>query len=215
MPERKTMMSASMQEVSMPERHSWRVSIAAPIQAVWDTLVQTNEVLPFLFGAVCDTRNGLEVGEPMRMVSRDGKFVIAYGEVLEFAPPTRFSHAINFALAADEPPGRTTYELRETPGGTECTLTSEAVAGAQTAKMGQSGQFIVDNLKALVETGRPTLGGRMALMMSPLMGLFTPARCRVEHWPLSRVPTRRTRERLAGEGAGPAIGEGEAIGAGR
>lgn len=169
-------------------RQIWRVLIEAPIETVWNTLVKTDEVLPFLFGAVCDTEDGLKAGKPMRMVSKDGKFVIAYGEVLEFSPPHRFSHAINFAMASDEPPGRTTYELKEVPGGTELTLISEAQLGSQTAKMAKSGQFIVDNLKSWTERRQPTAGARMMLLMSPLMGLFMPARCRIENWPLSRVP---------------------------
>lgn len=172
------------------ERQMWRVVIRAPIETVWNTIVQTDQVLPFLFGATCETDGGLKVGRPMRMVSKDGKSVIAYGEVLEFSPPTRFSHAINFAMASDEPPARTTYELREVDGGTELTLISEALAGTKTAKMSGSGQYIVDNIKAVVETGKPTLGGRMMLMMSPIMSLLTPSRCRIEHWPLSRVPIR-------------------------
>lgn len=178
--------------MSEPNRQTWRVVIAAPIETVWNTLVKTDEVLPFLFGAVCDTEGGLRVGKPMRMVSRDGKYVIAYGEILEFTPPTRFSHAINFAMAADEAPAKTTYELREVTGGTELTLTSEAMPGTQTAKMAKSGQFIVDNLKAQVETGQPAFSGSMVLMLAPLMGLFTPERCRAEYWPLSRVPLTRS-----------------------
>lgn len=178
--------------MSETSRQTWRVIIAAPIETVWNTLVKTDEVLPFLFGAVCDTEDGLRVGEPMRMVSRDGRYVIAYGEVLEFTPPTRFSHAINFAMAADEPPAKTTYELREVPGGTELTLTSEAMPGTQTAKMSRSGTFIVNNLKAQAETGRPAFSGSMLLFVAPLMGLFTPERCRAKYWPLSRVPLTRS-----------------------
>ena len=137
-----------------PQRQVWKVVIAAPIETVWNTLVKTDEVLPFLFGAVCETEHGLQVGKPMRMISKNGKFVIAYGEVLEFMPPTRFSHAINFAMAPDEAPAKTTYELREIPGGTELTLISEALAGTQTAKMGRSGRFIVNNLKAKTKSSR-------------------------------------------------------------
>ena len=174
--------------MSKLERQMWKVTIAAPIETVWNTIVRTDEVLPFLFGATCQSEGELGLGKPMRMVSRDGKYVIAYGEVLEFSPPTRFSHAINFAMASDEPPARTTYDLREVPGGTELTLISEALTGTKTAKMSRSGQYIVDNLKAVIETGKPTFGGRMMLAMAPIMSLLTPARCRIEHWPLSRVP---------------------------
>jgi uncharacterized protein YndB with AHSA1/START domain len=171
-------------------RQFWKVVIAAPIETVWNTIVQTDEVLPFLFGAICDTENGLKPGRPMRMLTKDGKSVVAYGEVLEFSPPHRFSHAINFTMADNEPPGTTTYELKEVPGGTELTLISEAPAGSQTAKMARSGQFIVDNLKAWIERQSLTLGGRMMLMSSPLVSMFTPARCGAEKWPLSRVPLR-------------------------
>lgn len=174
------------------KRQMWKVVIAAPIETVWNTLVQTDAVLPFLFGAVCDTEDGLKVGKPMRMLSGNGKYVICYGEVLEFSPPHRFSHAINFAMAAEEPPARTTYELKAVPGGTELTLISEALEGTKTAKMAGSGPFIVGNIKAQSETGRPTLAARLLLRLSPLAGLFTPARCRVEHWPLARVPTGGT-----------------------
>ena len=169
-------------------RQIWKVVIAAPIDVVWDTLVQTDEALPFLFGAVCDTQEGLAPGRPMRMLSKDRNHVIAYGEVLEFSPPHRFSHAINFTMASQESPGKTTYDLKEVPGGTELTLISEAIPGTETAKMSRSGQFIVDNLRRCVELGGPTLSGRIVMLMSPLAGLFMPSRCRAENWPLSRVP---------------------------
>lgn len=177
--------------MSEHERQLWRVVIAAPIETVWNTLVQTDEVLPFLFGAICQTEDGLQPSRPMRMVSKDGKNVIAYGEVLDFSPPHRFSHAINFAMASDEAPAKTTYELREVAGGTELTLIAEVIPGTKTAKMSGSGQYIVNNLKAVVETGKPTFGGRMMLLMTPIMSLLTPSRCRIENWPLSRVPLRR------------------------
>lgn len=178
-----------------PERHIWKVEIAAPIETVWNTLVQTDEVLPFLFGSVCQAEGALEPGKPMRMVSRDGKFVVCFGRVLEFSPPTRFSHTITFAMSADAPAGKTTYDLRAIDGGTEVTLTSEAIAGTKTAKMARSGQFIIDNLKQVLETGRPNFAGRMMLAMTPVMRLFTPARCRASQWPLSRVAQTEARDR--------------------
>lgn len=49
-------------------------------------------------------------------------------------------------MVSDEPPAKTTYELREVEGGTELTLISETDAGTKTAKMSGSGQYIVDNL---------------------------------------------------------------------
>jgi hypothetical protein len=78
------------------------------------------------------------------------------------------------------------YLLKEVDGGTEFTLINEDVpAGTKTEKyMTQGGRFIVDNLKAIVETGKPTPGGRFALFMMKLAQPFTPAAARSENWPL-------------------------------
>ena len=43
-----------------PETFTWKVTINAPIETVWNTLVKTDEVLPFFFGAVCQTKDGLK-----------------------------------------------------------------------------------------------------------------------------------------------------------
>jgi len=41
-------------------------------------------------------------------------------------------------------------------------------------------------LGLLVETGKPTLGGRFALWMMGLTSAFTPKQCRAELWPFDR-----------------------------
>ncbi|MBI1186529.1 MAG: hypothetical protein GC206_04245 [Alphaproteobacteria bacterium] len=166
----------------------YKVLIKAPIETVWSTLVKTDEVLPFFFGAVCETNGGpLRAGGRMRMVSRDRKFAAVVGEVLEFAPPHRYAHTFKFTQFNDAP-CVVRYELKETPDGVEFSLITENVpAGTQTEKaMAQGGAFITGNLKALAETGKPAFSGRMVLMMSPLTALMTPARCRIERWPLDR-----------------------------
>lgn len=166
----------------------YKVLINAPIETVWSTLVKTDEVLPFFFGAVCETDGaGLRRGARMRMVSRDRKFAAVVGEVLEFEPPHRYAHTFKFTQF-DDAPCIVRYELKETPEGVEFLLITEnAPAGSQTEKaMAQGGPFITGNLKSLCETGRPAFSGRMVLLMNPLMALLTPARCRIEHWPLDR-----------------------------
>ncbi len=42
------------------EKAVYRVQIKAPIEKVWSELVKTDEVLPFFFGAVCNTEDGLK-----------------------------------------------------------------------------------------------------------------------------------------------------------
>ena len=168
------------------QRQVFKVVIDAPVETVWNTLVKTDAVLPFFFGAVCDAGPGLGAGRPMRMVSADRKFAIVVGEVLEFSPPHRYAHTMAFTQYEGEAPARVSYDLKELPGGrTEFVLTTDAIPTTKTGKsMVQGGAFITQNLKSLVETGKPAFSGSMVLMLNPLMGAMTPKICRIENWPL-------------------------------
>ena len=42
------------------ERQVYKTVINAPIETVWNTLVKTDQVLPFFFGSVCQTADGLK-----------------------------------------------------------------------------------------------------------------------------------------------------------
>jgi uncharacterized protein YndB with AHSA1/START domain len=168
-------------------RALYRVTINAPIRIVWDTLVKTDSVLPFFFGAVCEAEDGLAPGRPMRMVSADGKFAIVVGEVLEFSPPHRYAHTMKFTQHPDAP-CTVIYDLTEVDGGTEFTLITEGVpAGSKTEKsMVPGGVFITENLKALIETGKPKFAAQMIIAMGPLLNFTVPKACRIEHWPPGR-----------------------------
>ncbi|MFQ6023555.1 MAG: hypothetical protein ACE5NW_12615 [Acidiferrobacterales bacterium] len=43
--------------------------------------------------------------------------------------------------------------------------------------------FIVKTLKVVVETGKPTLGGRFTLFLCKVMEPFTPKKALSENWP--------------------------------
>ncbi len=180
-------MNTAKDTAEKADRAIYRVTIDAPIETVWNTLVQTDEVLPFFFGAVCRTK-GLKPGAPMAMQTKDGKYTSVVGEVLEFDPPRHYAHTFKFTQF-DDPPCTVIYELKAAGNGTEFTLITENVAaGTRTAKsMDQGGPFITGNLKALVETGKPLMSGRMVTLLGPVMGLFTPAKCRSEHWSLDSL----------------------------
>jgi uncharacterized protein YndB with AHSA1/START domain len=166
------------------EKAYFRVVIRAPIHEVWAEVTRTDAVLPFFFNAVCKTTT-LGVEAPVRMRSKDGKYTSVVGEVLEFEPPYRFSHTFQFTNF-DDPPCIVRYVLKEVEGGTEFTLINENMpAGTKTEKyMTQGGTFITQNLKAFVETGKATAGGRFALLMMGLFAAFTPKRCLSQNWPL-------------------------------
>lgn len=180
------MRTATMTEsFDYADRAIYEIKIDAPIHTVWDTLVKTDEVLPFFFGAVCDTKDGLKPGASMRMITPNGKFASVVGEVLEFSPPHRYAHTMQFTQY-DDGPCTVTYELSEVDGGTLFKLITDNVpAGTRTENsMSSGGPFITSNLKSLVETGRPKLSGRMVMMLGPVLGLLTPKRVRIENWPL-------------------------------
>ena len=121
------------------------------------------------------------------MQSKNGKYTSVVGDVIEFDPPYRYAHTFKFTNL-DDPPCIVRYVLKEVEDGTEFTLINENVpAGTKTEKyMTSGGNFITNNLKALVETGKPTAGGRFALMMMGLAAAFTPKICRSENWPFER-----------------------------
>ena len=79
------------------------------------------------------------------------------------------------------------YDLRKVDGGVEVTLTVENIpAGTGTEKeMMKGGDFILGNLKSIVETGRPPLGTRLMYWMFGALEFVLPARTKSEHWPLN------------------------------
>lgn len=167
-------------------RQVYQVLIKAPIETVWNTLVKTDEVLPFFFGAVCEAEDGtLAPGHRMRMVTPNRKYASVVGEVTEFSPPHRYAHTFKFTQWDDEY-CTVTYDLKETAKGTEFSLITTGVpAGTKTEKsMAQGGTFITQNLKSLAETGKPAFSGRLVIWLGPIMALMTPSACRTESWPL-------------------------------
>ena len=175
-----------MTDTKTPGKHISRIIINAPIETVWNTIVKTDQALPFFFGSVCKT-TGLTEGAPVRMTSPNGKHVSVAGTVTVFEPPYRYGHSFKFTNM-DDPPCHVTYELREVDGGTEFTLISEGmVPGSKTEKsMVRGSEFIIQNLKSCIETGKPTFSGKMILAMIKLMGPFSPKICRSENWPYDK-----------------------------
>lgn len=162
-----------------------RTFIEAPIETVWATLVATDTPLPFFFGNICETKDGLKPGAKMRMVHPNGKIAMVVGEVLAFEPPHRYAHTFQMTNI-DEPPCVVTYELQEKDGGTEFSLIiTEAVEGGKLHKemLGAQG-FIASNLKSMAERGKPAFTGSMVKLLGPIFGLLAKKEQRIENWPL-------------------------------
>ncbi len=78
------------------------------------------------------------------------------------------------------------YELRPVAGGIEVTLAVEDIpAGTRTAhEMQRGGMFILNNLKSIVETGKPPWGTRLVYTMFGALEFVLPAKTKSENWPL-------------------------------
>ncbi len=174
-----------MSEPSYAKAMINRTFIEAPIDVVWSVLVATDQPLPFFFGAICDTQDGLRAGANMRMVHPNRKIAMVVGEVLIFDPPHCYAHTFQMTNI-DEPPCKVTYRLTPSEGGTQFDLIIEnAVEGSKLFKEMKGAQgFISKNLKAMAETGSPAFSGRMVGVLSPIFGLLAKKSQRIENWPL-------------------------------
>ncbi len=168
-----------------------RIVIRARIEDVWREITRTDVPQPAMFNSRMETL-GLRPGSPLRMRSPDGRYTAIVGEILEVDPPRKLVHTLRFTAYGD-PYSKVTYQLREVPEGVEFTLISEEVPpGTRTAKdMARGGDFIVNTLKSVVETGRPPFKARLLFVLFRLMAPLNPKRCFSENWPLGPEPSRR------------------------
>ena len=168
----------------MADRQIFRIVIAGSQEAIFEELTATDRPLGAVFNARMHT-HGLVPRSRMQMRTPSGAHVMVDGEVLEYDPPRRFAHTHKFTQH-DDPVCRVTYDLKPVPGGVEVTLTvDDATPGTKTAKSMQSGgDFILRNLKAIVETGRPPWATRVMYALFGAMEFVLPAKTRSERWPL-------------------------------
>jgi len=162
----------------------FQVHINGRIDDVWREITRTDAPQGCFFNAVLHT-TGLRPGGKVQMRTKSGGNTLVIGEVLEFDPPRRYAVTFRFTQY-DDPPCKVIHDLREVPGGVEYTLTVEDVAaGSKTAKdMTGGGKMIVNSLKRIVETGRPSLATRLMYKMFGLMEFVLPKKCRSKNWPL-------------------------------
>lgn len=173
-----------MSDAKHAERQIYKVLIKAPIETVWSELIKTTSPRPFFWNSSWDTK-AMKPGKPFRMITADRKAVGVVGEFLEMDPPRLLSHTFRLT-SLDDPPSKVTYTLKETPDGVEfCLITENIVAGSKSVKSMDAGaKFIVENIKAFVETGQPKFGARVMNAVYMLMGPLTPKALRAENWPL-------------------------------
>lgn len=165
----------------------FRLFIKADIQRVWRELTKQGEAQGAVFNAWLHSRGALGAGVPMQMRTGSGKHVIVDGTVEVFEPPHRFVHTHRFTQH-DDPVCRVSYELKPVGDGVEVTLRVLGMpSGTPTAKsMAGGGHRILATLKAICETGRPSLGTRFMYWLFDHMEFVLPARTKREHWTLDK-----------------------------
>ena len=169
----------------------FRIVIDGSPEAIFRELTRTDGLIPAIFNSRMVT-TGLKPGGRMQMRTASGEHVIVDGEILEYDPPRRFVHLHRFTQY-DDPVCKVTYDLKPVTGGVEVTLTVDDLPpGTQTEKeMSRGGDFILRNLKAIVEKGRPPLGTRLMYAMFGAMEFVLPKRTRTADWPLEKQENAR------------------------
>jgi uncharacterized protein YndB with AHSA1/START domain len=164
----------------------FRIVIDGSPEAIFQELTRTDGLVPAIFNSRMVT-TGLKPGGRMQMRTPSGEHTMVDGEVVEYDPPRRFVHLHRFTQF-DDPVCRVTYELKPVTGGVEVTLTVDDMPlGTKTEReMRRGGDFILRNLKAIVETGRPPLGTRLMYSAFDALEFVLPKRTRTIHWPLDR-----------------------------
>ena len=164
----------------------FRIVINGTMEAVFRELTKTGEPQGAVFNSMLTLdAPGLVRGRKMQMRTVSGRHAVVTGEVVEHDAPTRFAHTHRFTQY-DDPYCTVVYDLKKVAGGVEVTLTVENIpAGTGTAKeMMKGGDFILKNLKAIVETGHPPFGTRLMYAMFGALEFVLPAKTKSENWPL-------------------------------
>jgi hypothetical protein len=172
--------------VAEPKKAVFRIVIDGTMEAVFRELTKTGEPQGAIFNAVLTLdQPGLVRGRRMQMRTGSGRHAIVVGEVVAHEPPSRFAHTHRFTQYED-PFCTVVYDLRKVDGGVEVTLTVENIpAGTGTEKeMMKGGDFILKNLKAIVETGKPPFGTRLMYAMFGALEFVLPAKTKSGNWPL-------------------------------
>lgn len=165
----------------------FRIFIRGRIEDVWREIATVGVPLQGIFNAVMHTSAKMAAGVQMQMRTVSNRCAIVIGEVLECVPPRRFVHTHRFTQY-DDPFTRVAYDLEEKDGGVELTLTVfEIPLGTATEKeMRRGGTFMLNNIKAIVETGRPPFSTRLMYWLFGKLEFILPRKTSVENWPLSK-----------------------------
>lgn len=170
----------------MPEttKAVFRVVIDGSLDAVWRELTKQGEAQAAVFNCWLHAQ-ALAVGNEVQMRTGSGKYAMVVGRITAFEPPHKFAHTFRFTQY-DDPECEVIYQLKQLPAGVECILTVDRMpVGTKTAKdMQGGGSMITNTLKAVVETGKPSLAIRLMYFVFANMEFVLSKKSQVQNWPM-------------------------------
>lgn len=133
---------------------TYRTTIKAPIEKVWDALTNPELVKQYFFGSNQET--DWKVGSPVIWTGEyEGTTYVDKGTVLEFVPNEKlsFSYLSSWSGREDRPENylMVTYEVRPTESGTELTITQSNYDEEKAKHSSENWAVVIDGLKKLVE----------------------------------------------------------------
>jgi uncharacterized protein YndB with AHSA1/START domain len=159
-----------------------RITIAAPIKAVWDELTKLDGRQRAMMDAVLDST--LEAGAPLYYKSADGKRVFVVGRVVEVDPPRLLSHTWRLTMR-DDPWTLVSWSLAEADGATTVTLrhTGWPADTKGLDSVGSTWTTALAELKRVVETGDISTGTKFRYAFMRAFMFAMPAGTRTANVP--------------------------------
>jgi len=133
---------------------TYKTTIKAPIEKVWEALINPEMVMQYFFGSSQET--DWEIGSSILWKGEyEGTKYIDKGKVLEFLPNEKLSYSyLSSWSGLDDKPENyllVTYEIKGIEAGTELTITQSNYDEEKAKHSAEYWAVVIDGLKKLVE----------------------------------------------------------------
>ncbi|MEB2778092.1 SRPBCC domain-containing protein [Algoriphagus sp. D3-2-R+10] len=132
----------------------YQTTIKAPLEKVWDALINPEMVRQYFFGSNQETT--WEVGSPLLWTGEyEGQTYVDKGVVLEFVPNKKvsYSYLSSWSGLEDNPENylMVTYEVKPTDSGTELTIIQSNYDEEKAKHSSENWAVVINGMKKLIE----------------------------------------------------------------
>ena len=133
---------------------TYKTIINAPMERVWDALINPEIVKQYFFGSNYET--DWKIGSSILMTGEyEGVEYVDKGKILEFLPNEKLSYSyLNSWSGLDDKPENyllVTYEVKAIEGGTELTVSQSNYDEEKAKHSAENWAIVIDGLKKIVE----------------------------------------------------------------